>query len=54
MEDKLNRSISTVEDGIPRGLQHCHKICCKKGGYYKRQALIVGKEYTMEMCFLDE
>ena len=29
---KLNRSISTVEDGIPRELQHHHKMCCKKGG----------------------
>jgi len=29
---KLNRSISTMEDGIPRWLQHCHKICCEKDG----------------------
>ena len=29
---ELNRSISAVEDGISRWLQHHHKICCKKGG----------------------
>ena len=28
---KLNRSISTIEDGIPRELQHRHKMCCEKG-----------------------
>jgi len=37
---ELNRSISTVEDRIPGGLQHCHKTCCKKGGHYGRQACI--------------
>ena len=35
---ELNRSISTIEDGIPGGLQHCHKTCCEKGGYHGRQA----------------
>jgi len=25
---KLNRSISSMEDGIPRWLQHCYKMCC--------------------------
>ena len=35
---KLNRSISTVEDKIPRWLQHRHKMCCKKGGHHGRQA----------------
>ena len=35
---ELNRSIPAVKDGIPRGLQYCHKICCKKGGRYGRQA----------------
>ena len=29
---KLKRSISTMEDGTPGGLQHCHKMCCEKGG----------------------
>ena len=29
---ELNRSISTMEDRIPGGLQHCHEMCCKKGG----------------------
>ena len=35
-ETKLNRSISTVEDKIPKGLQHHHKTCCKKGGHCGR------------------
>ena len=35
---ELNRSISTVEDGIPRRLQYRHKTCCKKGGHCGRQA----------------
>jgi len=38
---ELNRSISTVEDRIPGGLQHCHKMCCKKGGHHGRQASII-------------
>jgi len=38
---ELNRSISAVKDGIPGWLQHCHKTCCKKGGYYRRQACII-------------
>ena len=38
---ELNRSISTVEDGIPRGLQHCHKTCCKKGGCHERWAYMI-------------
>ena len=29
---KLNRSISVVEDRIPRGLQYYHKMCCEKDG----------------------
>jgi len=35
---KLNRSIPTVEDGIPGGLQHYHKTCCEKGSCCGRQA----------------
>jgi len=35
---ELNRSISAVEDGIPGGLQHHHKMCCEKGGRCGRQA----------------
>ena len=35
---KLNRSISTVEDGIPKWLQHRHEICCEKGGCRGRRA----------------
>ena len=38
---KLNRSISAIENRIPRGLQHCHKTCCEKGGHYRRQACII-------------
>ena len=38
---ELNRSISAMEDGIPGWLQHCHKTCYEKGGYYGRQACIV-------------
>jgi len=29
---ELNRSISTMEDGISGRLQHHHKTCCEKGG----------------------
>ena len=35
---KLNRSIFAVEDRIPGWLQHCHKICCEKGGCCGRWA----------------
>jgi len=35
---ELNRSISTVEDRISRGLQHCHETCCEKGGCHGRWA----------------
>ena len=38
---ELNRSISTMEDGIPRYLQHCYKTCCKKGGHHERQACMI-------------
>jgi len=40
---ELNRSISIIEDGIPRRLQHCHKTCCEKGGRRGRQACMVRK-----------
>ena len=43
-----------MEDRISGQLQYCHKACCKKDGYHGRQTLIVGKEYTVEMCFLDK
>ena len=33
---ELNRSISAMEDRIPRWLQHYHKIYCEKGGCYGR------------------
>jgi len=35
-------------------LQHHLKVCCEKGGHHGRQALIIDKECTTEMCFLDE
>jgi len=38
---ELNRSISIVEDGIPKGLQHHHETCCKKSGCYGRRACII-------------
>ena len=38
---ELNRSISAVEDGIPGGLQHCHKTCCEEGGRRGRQDCMV-------------
>ena len=38
---ELNRSISVMEDGIPRGLQHCHETCCEKGGRRGRWACMV-------------
>jgi len=40
---ELNRSISTMEDGIPGWLQHHHKACCEKGGHHGRQACIIGR-----------
>jgi len=38
---KLNRSISAIEDQIPRELQYCHKMCCKKDGCYGRRACMI-------------
>ena len=40
---ELNRSISAIEDGIFRGLQHCHETCCKKGSHHGRRACMVWK-----------
>jgi len=37
-KNELNRSISTMEDGIPGWLQHHHKIYCEKGGHCGRWA----------------
>ena len=45
---ELNRSISAVEDGIPGGLQHCHKMCCEKGGHHRRQACRVQRWHHCE------
>ena len=30
-----------MEDGIPRGLQHCHKTYCEKGDHCERRACMV-------------
>jgi len=30
-----------MEDGIPRGLQYCHKTCCEKGGCHGSMGLYV-------------
>ena len=38
---ELNRSISAIEDGIPRGLQHCHKMCYEKDGHCGRWAYMI-------------
>jgi len=46
---KLDRYISTMEDRIPGGLQHCHKTYCEKGGCYGRQACMFGGDFTTEM-----
>ena len=27
-----------MENGIPGGLQHCHEMCCEKGGRRGRRA----------------
>ena len=40
---ELNRSISVMEDRIPGGLQHCHEMCCEKGGHCGRRACMVRK-----------
>ena len=38
---ELNRSIPAMEDGIPGGLQHHHKTCCKKDGHCERRACMI-------------
>jgi len=40
---KLNKSISTVEDGIPEGLQHCHRHVARK------VAAVEGRCYSMRV-----
>jgi len=40
---ELNRSISVMEDRIPRRLQHRHEMCCEKGGCRRRWACMVWK-----------
>jgi len=30
-----------MEDEIPRWLQHCHEMCCEKGGHHRRQACMI-------------
>ena len=48
MEDRVKKSISTIEDGIPGWSQHYNKVCCKKGGHCKRQTYIIGMWYHCE------
>ena len=43
-----------MEDRIPGQLECYLEVCCEKDGRYRRWALIVGKECTVKMCFLDE
>ena len=38
---KLNRSISAIEDRIPRQLQHHQKTCYEKDSHCGRQACII-------------
>ena len=38
---ELNKSISVVEDVIPRRLHYHYKTCCKKGNHHRRQACII-------------
>ena len=40
---ELNRSISVMEDGISRVLQHCYETCCEKDGHCGRQTCMVQK-----------
>ena len=41
-----------MEDGIPRGLQHRHKMCCEKGGCHGRQACRVQRwHYRRDVVF---
>ena len=37
-----------MEDGIPGGLQHCHKTCCEKGGCRGRRACMVQRWHHHE------
>ena len=43
LKTKSNRSISAIEDGIPKWLQHCYKTYYEKNGYCERQACIIGR-----------
>ena len=43
-----------MEYRIPRWLHHCCKVYCKKDGHCGKQAYMVDKECTMEMCFPDK
>ena len=38
---ELNRSISAIEDRIPRWLQYRHKTCCEKGNCCGRRACMI-------------
>ena len=38
---ELNKSISVMEDGIPRWLQYCHEICYENCGCHGRWACMI-------------
>ena len=43
-----------MEDRIPGGLQHHHKMCYEKGGYHGRQACMIWRWFHRGMLFPDE
>jgi len=47
---ELNRSISAMEDGIPRWLQHRYKVCCEKDGCCRRQACRFWEMILLQRC----
>ena len=49
---KLNRSISAMEDRIPRWLQHCHKTCYEKGDCHGRWACMFWEIISLWGCNL--
>jgi len=50
---ELNRSISTVEDGISGGLQHHHEMCCEKVAAMEGGLVWFRGGFTVGMLFPD-